>query len=153
MKDLRRSILGFMIAVLWLCAMSDRGSAADLPAAEAAVRKADADWAAAMAGNGVEAWMSFYAEDVIVLLPNDQPAEGTDLVRRGVARLLAPPHLAIAWHTTKVQMSRSGDIAFLTGVYELRFDDSRGTTAADRGTLLRIWRKQADGNWMCVVLN
>jgi ketosteroid isomerase-like protein len=151
MKNLPSSILGCTTAMFLLCAMSDRGSAADLAVAEAAVRKSDADWAAAMAGNSVEAWMSFYAADVIVLLPNDQPADGADLVRRGVTRLLAPPHLAIAWHTTKVQMSRSGDVAYLAGVYELRFDDSRGTAAADRGTLLRIWRKQTDGNWMCVV--
>src|ERR1700736_715548 len=135
MKTPRSSILGCTTAVLWLCAMSDSGSAADLAVAdltvadltvadlavaEATVRKADADWAAAMAGNGVEAWMSFYSADAIVLLPNNQLADGTDLVRRSVTRLLAPPHRAVAWHSTKVQLSRSGDVAYLAGVYEVR---------------------------------
>lgn len=141
---------GFMTAVLMLCVMPEKASAADLAAAEAAVHKADADWAA-IASNGVEAWMSFYAADAIVLLPNDQIANGTDVVRGGVTRLLGLPHLFIAWHPTQVQMSRPGDLAYVSGVYELRFDDSHGVAAATRGSLIKIWRKQPDGAWKCVV--
>jgi ketosteroid isomerase-like protein len=150
MKNLLRSNLGLMTAVLLLCAMPNKGSAADLAVAEAAVRKADAAWVA-MASNGVDAWMSFYATDAIVLLPNDELADGTDLIRRGVTRLLATPNLAIAWHPTKVHMTRSGEVAYVIGSYEFRFSVSRGAVAAERGSLLRIWRKQTDGTWKCVV--
>jgi hypothetical protein len=38
-------------------------STADLAAAEAAVRKADAEWAAAARAVSVDAWMTFYAAD------------------------------------------------------------------------------------------
>ena len=149
-KKLLALIFGSTAAVLMLCAMPERVSAADLAAAEAAVRKADADWAA-VASKGVDAWMSFYAADAIVMLPNDQIANGTDVVRGGVTRLLGLPHLVIVWHPTQVQMSRPGDLAYLTGVYELRFDDSQGAVAATHGSLLKIWRKQPDGTWRCVV--
>ena len=137
-------------AVLMLYAMPGSGTAADFAAAESAVRKADADWAA-MAGEAVDAWMSFYAADAIVLLPNEQIANSIEGVRGGVTRLLGLPHLGIAWHPIKVQLSRPGDLAYLSGVYELRFDDSHGATTLSRGSLLRIWRKQPDGTWKCVV--
>ncbi|MDP9091329.1 MAG: DUF4440 domain-containing protein [Pseudomonadota bacterium] len=150
MKKLPALIFGSTAALLMLCALPARVSAADLAAAEAAVRKADADWAA-MAGNGIDAWMSFYTADAIVLLPNDQIANGTDVIRGGVTRLLSLPHLVIAWHPTQVQISRPGDLAYLTGVYELRHDDSHGAAAAMRGSLIKIWRKQPDGTWRCVV--
>jgi hypothetical protein len=68
-----------------------------------------------------------------------------------VARLLALPHLSVAWRPIEVEVPRSGDLAFLIGAYELRFDDSHGVPVSDRGRRLEIWRKQADGTWRCIV--
>ena len=127
------------------------GSATDLAAADAAVRKADAEWAAAASTGGVDAWMAFYGADAIVLLPNEPLANGKELVRRSVARLLALPHLSVAWHPIKVEMARSAELAYLIGAYELRFADSRGAPKSDRGRLIEIWRKQTDGSWKCIV--
>ena len=98
-------------------------SAIDPVAAEAAVRKADADWTIAASTGSADAWMSFYAPDAIVLLPHDQVASGKELVRQTVTRLLALPHLTVVWRPIEAKVARSGDLAFLTGGYELRFDD------------------------------
>jgi ketosteroid isomerase-like protein len=127
------------------------GSAADSLAVEAAARKADADWAAAAGTRSVDAWMSFYAADAIVLLPNDGLASGKEMVRHTVAGLLAMPHLSLAWRPIEVKVPRSGDLAFLIGAYQLRFDDSHGVPVSDRGRRLEIWRKQADGTWKCII--
>jgi ketosteroid isomerase-like protein len=127
------------------------GTAIDPATADAAVRQADADWAAAAGTAGVEAWMVFYTADAIVLLPRGQLASGKELVRQSVTRLLAQPHLAIAWHPIKVEMARSGDLAFVSSSYELRFSDARGTPVSDRGRRIEIWRKQVDGPWRCIV--
>ena len=121
------------------------GTAIDPSAAEAAVRQAEADWAAAAGTAGVEAWMVFYTADAIVLLPKGQLASGKELVRQSVTRLLAQSHFAVAWHPIKVEMARSGDLAFVSSAYELRFSDARGMPASDRGRRIEIWRKQADG--------
>jgi ketosteroid isomerase-like protein len=120
------------------------GVAADPVAAAAALRKADADWAAAAAVASVGDWLSFYAGDAIVLLPNDQLASGKELVRQTVSRLLALPHLSVTWRPIEANVARSGDLAFLVEAYELRFDDSRGVPVSDRGRRLEIWRKQSD---------
>jgi ketosteroid isomerase-like protein len=123
----------------------------DLAAAEAAVRKSDADWSVAAGAANVDGWMAFYAVDAIALLPGDRLASGRELLRRSVTRLLAQPHLSVAWHPIKVDVARSGDAAILTGAYELHFDDSRGPPGPDRGRRLEIWRRQADGFWKCTV--
>jgi ketosteroid isomerase-like protein len=127
------------------------GTAIDPAVAEAAVRQADADWAAAAGTAGVEAWMVFYTADAIVLLPKGQLASGTQLIRQSVTRLLAQPHLAVAWRPIKVEMARSGDLAFVSSSYELRFSDARGTPLSDRGRRIEIWKKQVDGPWKCIV--
>ncbi len=124
--------------------------AADLAAVEAAVRKTDADWAAAARTVSVDAWMAFYAADAVVLLPNDQLASDKVLVRHSVSRLLALTQLSVAWSPIKVEVARSGEQALLIEAYELRFGDPRGARVSDLGRRLEIWRKQADGIWKCI---
>jgi ketosteroid isomerase-like protein len=123
-------------------------SPVDVSASEAAVRMADGDWAAAA---NVDSWMSFYAADAMVLLPNDQLARSKELVRQPVARLLALSHLSLTWQPVEVKVARSGALVFLIAAYELRFDDSNGTPVSDRGSRLEVWKTQADGSWKCIV--
>jgi ketosteroid isomerase-like protein len=153
MKNRPRVILASLaVTSVFLCwpNLSAR-SEPDLAAAEAAVRKADAERAAAASTASVDAWMAFYAADAIVRLPHEQLASGMELVRSGVSHLLALPHLAVAWHPVKVEMAGSGDLAYLAGAYELGFGDARGAPLSDRGRVLEIWRKQGDGTWKCIV--
>jgi ketosteroid isomerase-like protein len=95
--------------------------------------------------------MAFYAADAVVMAPNVQIASDHELVRQTVTDLLALPHLWIAWRSIKVEVAASGDLAYLIGAYELHYDEARGARVSDRGKLLEIWRKQADGGWKCVV--
>ncbi len=126
-------------------------STADLAAAEAAVRKADADWSAAARTVNVEAWMAFYAADAVIRLPNDRLASGKEVLRYSVSRLLAMPHFSAAFSPIKVEVARSGERALMIEAYELRFADLGGAPLSDRGRRLEIWRKQPDGTWKCIV--
>ena len=141
-------------AALLVCPPSPAEEAAgDLAAADAAVRKTDAEWAAGAGAGaaGLDAWMGLYGADAIVLLPNEPLANRPEGVRRGAARLLALPRFSVAWHPIKVETARSGELAQLSGAYELHYADSRGAPQLQRGRLLEIWRKQTDGAWKCIV--
>jgi ketosteroid isomerase-like protein len=153
-QQMKNGLLGLLafLAFLFACRPSLAAkSAADLAALEAAVRKADADWAAAANSASVDAWMAFYAADAVLLLPNDQLASDKELLLRSVSDLLALPHLSVTWSPIKVEVARSGEKALVIDAYELRFGDSRGALVSDRGRRLEIWRKQADGTWKCIV--
>jgi len=126
-------------------------SQAGTTAAEAEVRKADAEWAAAARTANVDAWMAFYAADAIVMPPNLPLANDRERIRRTVTDLLTLPHVSLSWSAIKVELAGSGDLAYLIGAYDLRFDDPRGAPVSDRGKLLEVWKKQADGSWKCIV--
>lgn len=118
---------------------------------EAAIRQADADWAEAAATTSVDAWMTYYAPEAVVLAPDQPIATSPQLIRQSVAKLLALPHLMISWHPVKVDIAAAGDMAYVIGAYELSFDEANGARATDRGKLLEVWQKQATGRWKCIV--
>ena len=120
-------------------------------AEEANIRKLDAEWVKAAQTKQVNNWMVFYADDAVVLPPNDKAASGKDNIRKPVADLLGLPELSISWQPTKVEVARSGDLAYLYGTYDLSFRQPSGNVVSDKGKNLEIWKKQADGSWKCIV--
>jgi ketosteroid isomerase-like protein len=118
---------------------------------EAAIRKADADWVKAAQSKQVDAWVSFYTDDAVVLPPNAQMAASEESIRGAISEILALPGLEISWQATRVEVAQSGDIGYGYGTYELTFNDSKGAPVTDRGKLVEIWKKQSDGSWKCIV--
>lgn len=147
-------LLEFLLLLLATSCDSARQqpAAPDMRAAEAAnIRQLDADWVKAAQSKQVDAWMAFYADDAVALPPNDKAASGKENIRKPVAGLLGLPELSITWQPTKAEVARSGDLAYLYGVYELSFKDPGGKTISDRGKNVEIWKKQSDGSWKCIV--
>ena len=147
-------LLEFLFVLLATACNSARQQpvAPDMRAAEeATIRKLDADWVKAAQSKQVDAWMPFYAEDAVVLPPNDKAASSKESIRKPVADLLGLPELTITWQPTKVEVARSGDLAYLYGAYDLSFKDPGGKTVSDQGKNVEIWKKQSDGSWKCIV--
>jgi uncharacterized protein (TIGR02246 family) len=118
---------------------------------EAAVRKADADWVKAAQTKKVDEWLAFYSDDAVALPGNDKTAVGKDAIHKPIAEMMALPELSISWTPTKVEVARSGDLAYLYGTYQMSFKGPDGKVVADNGKMVEIWKKQADGNWKCIV--
>jgi uncharacterized protein (TIGR02246 family) len=138
-----------LIAILLLCGCASAPQPDRRAADEAAVRKADADWVKAAQTKQVDAWVAFYSDDAVVLPPNDKLATSKNAIRKAVGDLLGLPDLTITWQPAKVEVARSGDLAYLYGAYEISWTES-GKTSTDRGKNLEVWKKQMDGSWKCV---
>jgi len=83
-------------------------------------------------------------------MPPNAPANATkEGIRKGWQDLLASPGFVISWKTTKVEVAKSGDLAFLSGTYEVTMNDPSGKPINDRGKYVEVWEKQADGKWKC----
>jgi len=121
----------------------------DSRSVEQALRDLDAQWSKAAAAKDVEQTISYYSDNAIVLPPNATTAATKEAVRGVWKDMLASPGLAISWKPTRVQLSKSSDMGWVSGTYELTMNDASGKPINDRGKYLEVWEKQTDGNWKC----
>jgi ketosteroid isomerase-like protein len=118
---------------------------------EQAIRDLDVQWAKTVEAKDLDKSVSYYSDDAIVLPPNAAIATTKDAIRNIWKDLLATPGLVFRWKTTKVEVSKSGDMAYASGTYELTMNDASGKPVNERGKYVEIWKKQADGKWKCGV--
>jgi ketosteroid isomerase-like protein len=124
-------------------------SAADTKATEQNLRDLDDQWSAAAGAKDLEKTVSFYSEDAIVMPPNASAATTKEAIRKVWQELLASPGLVIRWKTSKVEVAQLGDLACLSGTYDLSMNDPSGKPLDDHGKYVEVWEKQADGKWKC----
>ena len=118
-------------------------------AVEQLLRSLDADWAKTAAAKDVEQTIAYYSDDAIVFPPNATSAATKEAIRNGWKEMFASPGFNITWRPTRVQVGKSGEMAWVSGTYELTMDDASGKPTNDRGKYLEVWEKQTDGNWKC----
>jgi uncharacterized protein (TIGR02246 family) len=134
--------LSVSVALLALTFVGTALAAGSKGADEQAVRDADAQWAKVAAAKDLDKTVSFYADDAMVLPPNEAAVTTKDGIRnlwKGFLDSLTD----INWKTTRVETAKSGDMAVVTGTYEMTMKD--GTK--DKGKYCEVWEKQADGKW------
>jgi len=116
---------------------------------EQLLRDLDANWAKAAATKDVERTVAFYSDDAIVFPPNATTASTKEAIRNGWKEMFTSPGFGITWQPTRVQVGESGEMAWVSGSYQLTMNDAGGKPINDRGKYLEVWEKQADGNWKC----
>ena len=116
---------------------------------EQLLRDLDAQWAKVAAAKDVELTIAYYSDDAIVFPPNATSAATKEAIRNGWKDMFASPGFVITWQPTRVQVGKSGEMAWVSGTYELTMNDASGKPINDRGKYLEVWEKQTDGNWKC----
>ena len=124
-------------------------SASNIQPVERMLRDLDAQWAKAAAAKDIERTTAYYSDDAIVLPPNATSATSKESIRNAWKDMLASPGLVITWEPKKVKLGKSGEMAWVSGTYELTMNDASGKPINDRGKYLEVWEKQSDGNWKC----
>jgi len=116
---------------------------------EAALRKLDDQWAKDAGTRDVEKTISYYADDGSVFPPNGPLTTGKEPIRAFWKGLFGAPGFSGGWKPTKVEVARSGDLAYISGTYDFTANDASGKPATDHGKYVEVWKK-ADGSWKCV---
>jgi uncharacterized protein (TIGR02246 family) len=138
------------LALLLLTSACSQQTPTDTRAAdESAIRDLDAQWSKTAAANDLEGTVSYYSDDATLLPPNAPIAIGKQAIRASWASLLGPG-VSVSWQVSKVEVSRSGDLAYLIGAYLVTLKDPQGRPVTDHGKLVEVWKKQADGKWKTV---
>src|SRR5882724_5828415 len=117
---------------------------------EQALRDLDAKWSAAAGAKDIDKTVSYYSEDAVVMPPNAPSAKTRETIRSAWKEMLTTPGAAISWKATKVEVAKSGDLAYVSGTYEETMTDASGKSVKDHGKYVEVWEKQADGTWKVV---
>jgi ketosteroid isomerase-like protein len=83
--------------------------------------------------------------------PNAPIVTGRENVKAFLSAMLTPADFSLSAVTTKVEVSRSGDIGYLIGTYHVMFTAPDGKMVMDDGKYATVWKKQVDGSWKLAV--
>lgn len=140
----------FLVALFISFALACQKPAPEPPdtraADEAAIRAQVKLWLEAVQAKDVEKSVSFYADDGALLPPGVPLASGKEAIRQTWAQLMNMPGFSLKFASTKIEVARSGDIAYEVGTFELAANDAKGKPQTTKGKYVVVWKKQA-GSW------
>lgn len=91
-----------------------------------------------------KAFIEYISDEGVLLRPGHLPLKGADAI--DFLSQLSDSNYTLTWKPSRGEISKSGDLGYTYGVYELSTADS-----VYKGTYVSIWKKQSDGTWKFVL--
>jgi ketosteroid isomerase-like protein len=114
---------------------------------EAAIRTIGQDWQRAIVTRDVDRIASFFAPDVVIMIPNAPVTRGWAAARKLWSDEVNIPGVAVTWIPSKIEIT-SPTTATEIGSYKFAFDGPKGRVN-DTGSYAINWKK-IDGRWLMV---
>ncbi len=118
---------------------------------EAAIRAADEAWSKAAGEKDAEKTSSFYADNGTLMAPGSPAVNGKAEILKAFTGMMASKYFALKFAPTKIEVAKSGDLAYDLGEYELTVTDPKGKPQTIKAKYVVIWTKQGDGSWKAQV--
>ena len=83
--------------------------------------------------------------------PPDLEAEKAALMQTSRDWALAAAGFSVSWEPGQASISAQGDVGYLIEKSQFTFTDANGVLQTQHGKSVTVWRKNADGEWKCVV--
>lgn len=141
---------GIFLAVLLMLAMAGCAQRVDVEAEEAAIRQTAVEWMNAANAKDVDRIVGLYTGDASLFPPNAPLVAGKEAFGTVWSEMVEAPGFSTSLRTTKVEISRSGELAYAAGTYEDTRNDPEGNPVPDRGKWVVVLKKQPDGTWKIV---
>lgn len=109
------------------------------------------EWSQVASTGDVEKTLSYWADNAYMVSAGQAPLKGKQAIRKMVEESFKMPGFRISWQPQTVEVSESGDMAYLIENSQTSFTDSTGKLVTLNNKAVSIWRKQADGSWKNVV--
>jgi ketosteroid isomerase-like protein len=115
-----------------------------------AIHKLDVEWSAAAGSKDVEKTISYYADDASAYPFNAPIATGKEQIRQVWEHLVSIPGFSLSFTPTKIEVAKSGDLAYDVGTFELKTNDTQGNVVSQVGKYVVVWKKQKNLKWKVV---
>ena len=124
---------------------------ADRNAEEARLLEMSREWSRTAATGNVDAVMSYWADDAVVMMAGLPTFTGKDEIRSYVAQSFNMPGFAIRWEPLEAHVSASGDLGYIVERTEVTLPDAAGQRVTHQFRAVSIWRKDAGQDWRNIV--
>jgi len=94
-----------------------------------AIKDVESAWVKTASTKDVDAFVNYYADDGQVLMPNAPLFTGKPAIKEALKPMMADPNFSITFMSTRVEVSKSGDLGYTQGPYKMTFSDQRGTSS------------------------
>ena len=131
--------LGLSLLILG-CATSSTMSSSD---ADAYIRSAGPRFISAFNAGNADAVSAFYADDAVMLVPNQTIERGPAAIRGGFNGFITAMHPTLSF--TPDRIVQSCDIAYEYGHYT-----TTSSNGNDQGNYVTVWHRQPNGDWKIV---
>src|SRR5690242_15731924 len=114
------------------------------------IRGQEANFAAAVAAENLDASAAFYAADAQLLNPGAAPSTTPDAIRAAYGSIFNDPNGALTFAADNVIVPSSGDYAITEGPFNITYSNAQGQPESASGRYITVWRHEADGSWKIV---
>jgi ketosteroid isomerase-like protein len=139
------------VLVISCILLSCQQTKVDLKAEEAALRKTDSTWSSLADVKDMDKAVSYWSDDAVVIPPGQPIVKGKEALKKFVENSKNIPGFSISWKSYDIHFSSDAKLAYMYGENLMTMNDSTGKKMSFPGRGYTIWRKEADGNWKCVV--
>jgi uncharacterized protein (TIGR02246 family) len=116
-----------------------------------AIKNIEIQWNQDYVSKDADKLAAHYAQDAVLMVPEMPAISGKDAIRTSMAQMTADPALALTFQPSKVEVAKSGDLAYTQGSYSITVTDSHTKKVVNgHGSYVTVYRKQADGTWKAV---
>jgi uncharacterized protein (TIGR02246 family) len=116
-----------------------------------AINDIETAWNADYAAKDADKAIANYADDAVLMEPGSAAIVGKTAITPAIKGMVADPAGSLQFHADKVEVSKSGDLAFTYGHYTMTMTDpATKQPTNDHGSYVTTYRKGADGAWKAV---
>jgi uncharacterized protein (TIGR02246 family) len=140
-----------LILVLVGCQQAPPPQPPDTRAAdETAIRAAESDMIKAVAALDAAKAASFYSDDVVGMTADAPVIQGKENAQKYFDKWMSEKP-EVSWNPVKVEVARSGDLAYTWGTGKMSVKDKKGKVTETTLKYVSVWKKQADGGWKIAI--
>ena len=145
--SMRRETRKSFVLMLVLCVSGCTGNteSVDIQAETELLRELNFALAAAEGDKDVDAAMSLFWEDAVMMVPNTHSIIGADAIRAALEQFVQLPFTSVESGPLEIGISESGDMAYSWADYYLIFPGPEGSTSVPH-KFISVWEKR-DGEW------
>jgi len=108
----------------------------------------EAQWEQDFAAKDFDKALAHYTDDAVMMVPGAPPVVGKPAIEAAFKPLRSDPDFKITFHSDRVVVSSSGDLAYTQGAYTTAMTDQKtGQVVHDHGSYITTFRRQTDGSW------